>query len=122
MTLRTAQTQPAMDLAEIDDIPFNFTADMVPGETITGANITCAAISGADENAQDMVTGAHLVGTLDTAGVFTESASGGVVLQRFTAQLAGVSYGIRCIVTLSSGRKLTAAGELPVVELASAPI
>lgn len=121
MTLRTAQPQPAMDLHEVDDIPFNFTADMVSGETITSAAITCAAISGADADAQDMVTGAHLVGTLSSAGVFTESAGGGVVLQRFTAQQAGVSYGIRCVVTLSSGRKLTAAGELPVVQLAAPP-
>lgn len=121
MTLRTAQPQPAMDLEEVDDIPFNFTADMVPGETITDADIACTPISGDDNAAQDMVTGSHLVGTLSTAGVFAESASGGVVLQRFTAQKAGVTYGVRCVATLSSGRKLTAAGELPVLELDAPP-
>lgn len=121
MTLRTAQPQPAMDLAEIDDIPFDFTADMVIGETIASAAITCVAIQGEDGDAQDMVTGAYQVGTLTAAGVFTASASGGVVLQRFTAQQAGVTYGVRCVATLSSGRKLTAAGELPVLELAAAP-
>lgn len=121
MTLRTAQPQPAMDLEEVDDIPFNFTSDMVPGETITGADISCVAINGTDNDAQTMVTGSHLVGTLSTAGVFTQSASGGVVLQRFTAQKAGVTYGVRCVATLSSGRKLTAAGELPVLELAAPP-
>lgn len=121
MTLRTAQPQPAMDLAEIDDIPFDFTADMVTGETITDADITCEAIQGDDSAAQTMVTGAHQVGTMTVAGVFTASSSGGVVLQRFTAQKAGVTYGVRCVATLSSGRKLTAAGELPVLELAAAP-
>lgn len=121
MTLRTAQVQPALDVGEIDDIPFHFTADMVDGETIADADITCEAIEGEDADAQDMVTGAHLVGTI-VSGVFIESASGGVVLQRFTGQTRDVSYGVRCVVTLSSGRKLTAAGELPVVKLAGAAV
>lgn len=121
MSLRTAKVQPALDVGEIDDIPFHFTQDMVTGETIVDAGITCEAINGIDANAQDMVTGSHLIGTI-TAGVFTESAGGGVVLQRFTGQTRDVSYGIRCVATLSSGRKLTAAGELPVVKLAAAPV
>jgi len=119
MSLRTAQPQPAMDLGEVDDIPFNFTEDMVPGETISSAAITCETLTGTDGSPQSMVTGSPLIGTISTAGVFTESASGGVVLQRFTAQARDVSYAIRCIAILSSGRKLTAAGELPVVKLAS---
>jgi hypothetical protein len=118
MTLRTAQVQPAMDLSEVDDIPFDFTDDIVTGETITDAAITCEVMSGTDAAAQDMVTGSYLVGTI-TSGVFTAGASGKVVLQRFTAQQRDVSYAIRCVVTLSSGRKLVAAGELPVVKLAS---
>ncbi len=120
MTLRTAQPQPAMDLNEVDDIPFDFTRDLVSGETIQSVAITCAPILGADANSQDMVTGTALIGTMTTAGVFTESASGGVVLQRFTAQTQDVIYGVRCVATLSSGRKLTAAGELPVLKLAAA--
>lgn len=121
MSLRTAQVQPALDVAEVDDIPFHFTDDMVAGETITAANITCEAVIGVDAAAQGMVTGSHLVGTI-TAGVFTESAGGGVVLQRFTGQTRDVSYGIRCVATLSSGRKLVAAGELPVVKIGAAPL
>lgn len=120
MTLRTAQPQTAMDLNEVDDIPFDFTRDLVTGETITSVAVTCTAIQGTDEAAQDMLTGTALIGTMTTAGVFTESASGGVVLQRFTAQRDGVTYGVRCVATLSSGRKLTAAGELPVLKLAGA--
>lgn len=120
MTLRTAQPQTAMDLNEVDDIPFDFTRDLVTGETITSVAVTCTAIQGTDAAAQDMVTGTALIGTMTTAGVFTESASGGVVLQRFTAQHDGVTYGVRCVATLSSGRKLTAAGELPVLKLAGA--
>lgn len=120
MTLRTAQPQTAMDLNEVDDIPFDFTRDLVAGETITSVAITCTAIQGTDASAQAMVTGSHLVGTMTAAGVFTESASGGVVLQRFTAQQENVMYGVRCVATLSSGRKLTAAGELPVLKLAAA--
>jgi len=120
MTLRTAQPQTAMDLNEVDDIPFDFTRDLVTGETITSVAVTCTAIQGTDAAAQDMVTGTALIGTMTTAGVFTESASGGVVLQRFTAQQDGVTYGVRCVATLSSGRKLTAAGELPVLKLAGA--
>lgn len=118
MTMRTAQVQPAMDLSEVDDIPFDFTDDIVTGETITDADITCEVISGTDGSPQGMVTGSYLVGTI-TAGVFTAGAAGKVVLQRFTAQQRDVSYAIRCVVTLSSGRKLVAAGELPVVKLAS---
>jgi hypothetical protein len=109
-----------MDLHEIDDIPFDFSRDLVPGETISSVSVTCEAIQGTDAAAQDMVTGTALIGTMTTAGVFTESASGGVVLQRFTAQEQGVTYGVRCVATLSSGRKLTAAGELPVLKLAAA--
>lgn len=120
MTLRTAQPQPAMDLNEVDDIPFDFSRDLVAGETITSVAITCAPIQGADADSQDMVTGTALIGTMTAAGVFTESASGGVVLQRFTAQKQDVTYGVRCVATLSSGRKLTAAGELPVLKLAAA--
>lgn len=119
MTLRTAQPQPAMDLNEVDDIPFDFTRDLVAGETIASVAITCAPIQGADADSQDMVTGSALIGTMTMAGVFTESASGGVVLQRFTAQTQDVTYGVRCVATLSSGRKLTAAGELPVLKLAA---
>lgn len=118
MTLRTAQPQPAMDLQEVDDIPFDFTDDIVTGETISGVAITCEVISGTDGAPSSMVTGSALIGTI-TSGVFTEGASGKVVLQRFTAQVRDVSYAIRCVVTLSSGRKLVAAGELPVVKLAS---
>lgn len=118
MTLRTAQVQPAMDLAEVDDIPFNFNDDIVTGETIVSADITCEVITGADATPQAMVTGSYLVGSI-SGGVFTAGASGKVVLQRFTAQARDVSYAIRCVVTLSSGRKLVAAGELPVVKLAS---
>lgn len=120
MTLRTAQPQTAMDLNEVDDIPFDFTRDLVTGETINTVAVTCTAIQGTDADAQDMVTGTALIGTMTTAGVFTESASGGVVLQRFTAQKQDVTYGVRCVATLSSGRKLTAAGELPVLKLAGA--
>ena len=120
MTTRTAQPQPAMDLNEVDDIPFHFTADMVPGETITGTPaVTCEVITGTDATPQAMVTGSPQIGTLSSAGVFTPSAAGGVVLQRFTAQVRNVNYAVRCVATLSSGRKLTAAGELPVVKLAS---
>jgi len=118
MTLRTAQPQPAMDLQEVDDIPFDFTDDMVTGETISSAAITCEVITGTDSSPSSMVTGSALIGTI-TSGVFAESASGKVVLQRFTAQQRDVSYAIRCVATLSSGRKLVAAGELPVVKLAS---
>lgn len=107
-----------MDLDEVDDIPFDFTADIVDGETISGTPvITCVAISGEDADAQDMVTGSPLIGDI-ADGVFTEAVDGTVVLQRFTAQVRDVVYAVRCVVTLSSGRKLTAAGELPVVKLA----
>jgi len=118
MTFRNSQLLSAMDIEEVDDIPFNFTDDILTGETITDADITCEVITGTDASPQTMVTGTHLVGTI-TNGVFTQGASGKVVLQRFTAQARNVSYAIRCVATLSSGRKLVAAGELPVVKLAS---
>lgn len=124
MPLRTAPVQPALDVNEVDDILFDFSEDIVEGETILdGADapvVTCTLLTGDDPDPAGMLVGDALVGDLD-GSVFTVSADGEGVVQRVAGQVADASYALSCVVTLSSGRKLAAACELLVVRLGIAP-
>lgn len=114
---RAAKYIDALDLEEIDDIPFDFNSDLRPAETITLAEVSALYVSGeADASPQLMVVGNSQIGTI-ADGVFTSEAAGRYVLQRFMGRQAGTVYDLRCVVTLSSGRQLTAAGRVPVVQL-----
>lgn len=120
MTDRNADELPAMDVAEIDDVLFVFKAN--PGETIAGVAITVEVVGGRgrpDAGAQSMAQGQHQIGSLDADGAFVPAADGLVVLQRFDARGRTVRnvYCWRCVVTLSSGRQLTAAGHVAVRKL-----
>ena len=107
----------AMRPGEIDDIPFDFSADLTSGETISSAPVIAEWNEGeADASAQSIVTGSPVVGNV-VDGVFTANAAGGFVLQRITAHSTDTAYYLACTVTLSSGRKLTAAAILPVRKL-----
>lgn len=114
---RQANRLDAMDVGEIDDIVFLYADDLATGETIASASVTCEYLEGdADPSPQSMITGAYQIGTI--AGEdFTPDPAGPVVIQRITAQQANTAYDLRCIATLSTGRKITAAAILPVLKL-----
>ena len=78
MTLRTAQPQPAMDLNEVDDIPFDFTRDLVAGETITSVAITCAPSSSSRPSRRP----ARSAGPTGSSGVSTRRAGRAVTAPR----------------------------------------
>ena len=116
MKMRTAVSLQPMDEAEIDDIPFVFTAYMREGETITSVDVTAEVEQGeVDASAQDMVSGAHAIGTI-AGDEFTVNPAGTVVLQRFdaTGRTRGNVYCLRCEAHMSSGRRLVAAAHMAV--------
>lgn len=120
MNPRSPAILTPLDVAEVDDIPFDFSAHMDDGETISSAQVTAEVETGeVDPGAQDMVSGQYAVGALDGDGDFAANPSGGVVLQRFDAthRIARTVYCLRCVVVLSSGRRLTAAAHIAVKRL-----
>jgi hypothetical protein len=120
MTDRRADELAAMDEAEVDDVPFDFTGHLLGGETITSAQIVVLWLRGTpDDSAQAMADGGPSIGVIDGDGLFVIDPAGAVVLQRFAATGRPVRavYSLRCTVTLSSGRKLTAAGHMAIRRL-----
>jgi hypothetical protein len=91
------------DAAEVIVLRFDYAADIEPGETISGAAVTCAAALGTDGNAAAMLDGAAAIAAQD-------------VQQRVAAGITGNTYRLRCAATLSSGRVLVLAGLLPIRE------
>lgn len=119
MMLRSPVVLEPLDIAEIDDIPFDYSAHMREGETIANVAITAAVEQGdADYGAQDMVSGAYTIGRIED-GEFVAAADGRVVLQRIdaTARVPGNVYCLRGVATFSSGRQLTAAAHVAVKRL-----
>lgn len=110
-----------LDVEEIDDVPFDFSGHMRADETISVVSVKAELQPGgaADPSPQAMVVGGHVIGNIDEENNFTPAADGRVVLQRFTAADRPVrnNYTWRCVVTLSSGRRLTAAANVTVVRL-----
>lgn len=101
---RITETLQAKDLQEVDDLSFDFTDALAAGETIASAVVTCEVQVGEDANPSAML-------------VSTASVQSPKVVQRLTGGVAEATYRIRCVATLSSGRKLTVAGLLPVLRL-----
>lgn len=105
MSRYAAQPLETIDVDEIDIQPFDFAPGLAAGETLIGAPyVECEVYQGLD-----VAPAAVLVG----AAVWT----GGAVLQRIRGRVAGVTYLLRCRITLSSSRELVAAGLLPCVRL-----
>ena len=114
---RQATRLDAMDVGEIDDITFNYTDDLTTGETITSAVISCDYLEGEPDAAPSaMITGSCQIGNI-VGDDFIADPAGPVVIQRITAQQANTAYDLRCVATLSTGRKITAAAILPVLKL-----
>ena len=81
---------------------FSFANEIVEGETITGTLITCSVLSGTDASPALVLNGAPTV-------------VGSSVLQPFHGGINGVTYLLRCVATLSSGRILVRSASLPVL-------
>lgn len=97
------------DVGESDDLIFRV-VELRSGESFSAADvvITIEPRYGDDANAAAMLVGPLEVGTYKDAPAIYQRLQGGV---------AGVVYLIRCLVTLSSGRKLVAAMLLRVRRL-----
>ena len=104
MSVRTGQTLQAIDLDEIDVLTFEFSPALLSGEAIQTASVACTVHSGTDATPAAVLVGLHQV-------------SGTTVLQQVQGNVSGVTYHLRCIATLNSGRALVAAGYLPCVTL-----
>ncbi len=92
---------PAKDPAEALVADFSFANEIAVGETIASAQISCSVLSGKDATPSAVLSGAPNI-------------SGSSVLQRFHGGVAGATYLMRCVATLSSGRVLALAAILPV--------
>lgn len=91
------------DPAEIIVVSFDFTLAMLVGETISPSpSVTASSVSGSDTSPSSIVSGSPLV-------------TGSVVSQQIVNGIDGSTYKLRCLATLSSGRKLALAGLLPCV-------
>ena len=104
LIIRTGETLQAIDVDEIDVLTFEFEPGLADGESIAAATVACTVHSGTDAAPQDLLVGPPQV-------------SGTTVLQQVQGNVSGVTYHVRCLATLSSGRVLVAAGYLPCVTL-----
>ncbi len=91
----------AKDPAEKLTATFDFSSELVGGESIASASVTCTVISGTDASPGQVLNG-------------SASISGSTVLQPFQGGISGVTYDLRCVATLSSSRVLVLAATLPV--------
>lgn len=92
---------PVKDPAEKLTLSFDFTNALVASETITSAVISVSVKSGTDATPANFLDGANQV-------------LGSAVLQNIKAGIDQVSYLVRCVATLSTGRVLVLAGVVPV--------
>ena len=83
---------------------FDFSADLVAGETITSAVTSGLVYSGAETLPPSLSDGGHTV----SGGQVTQIAQGG---------LAGVSYNLTCVAQTSAGHALVRQGYLVVKDL-----
>jgi len=102
---RRIETIEPKDVDETDVVTFDFTRAAQSGETVSSAVVTAEVYHGEDEDPASILLGSPT----PTAATALQSVSGG---------LAGVTYLLRCVATMSSGRVLVAAGLMPVVRLA----
>ncbi len=92
---------PSKDPAEALIAAFVFANEINSGETISSVQTSCTTLYGTDASPGAVLNGLPTI-------------SGSSVLQPFHGGLDGVSYTLRCVATLSSGRILVRAATLPV--------
>lgn len=100
-----ATLMDAMDVNERINLRFPFSAEVETGETISSVQILCTVESGTDATPALLLVGSPTIVTATSD-----------VLQTVQGRVAAVTYKIKCIATLSSGRKLARVGRLPVVD------
>lgn len=83
---------------------FPFALEMPQGVTIVSVQMSCTTRSGTDPAAATMLSGAATI-----------AAATGEVLQRVEGGVAGATYLVMAVATLSNGLVLVCAGELPVI-------
>lgn len=103
---RRAERVGAKDLSERDNFRFDFTLALTSGETISSAVVTCEVADGTDASPSALLSGSPVVASPNV----TQLVIGGLV---------GVSYYIRCVATLSSGRVLASTALVNIVRLSA---
>ena len=102
---RRAERIEDKDISERDNIRFDFTLALATGETISSAIVTCEVADGTDATPSAMLSGVPTVASP-------------LVTQLVIAGTLNVSYYLRCVATLSTGRVLVATGLMRVLKLA----
>lgn len=92
---------PQKDPGEALIAEFDFVDELATGETIGSLAVSCSVLAGSDASPSAVLNGSPTI-------------SGGLVLQPFHGGLDGVTYLLRCVATLSSGRILVRTATLPV--------
>jgi hypothetical protein len=111
---RQAINIDAFDINEVDDVVFDFSDKLLPGETIQSAQVLLRWLDGADDaSAQAMATGSCQIGIV-SGDTFTPDPAGQQVVQRITANDVEANYSLKCIANISDGRELVAPGYMPV--------
>lgn len=115
---RVASELPALDIDEVDDIPFDFSAGLHSAETIVQTVVEVTAEREEDATASDMLDGSPAVGSLIN-GEFFPGENGRIVMQRIkgAGRVDRNVYCLRCSAGLSSGRVLTIAAHMKVRRL-----
>lgn len=80
-------------------VVFDFTRDLVPGETIVAATITVRLLAGADPAPAELLVGAHQV-------------EGPEVWQLIAGRADGTGYAIKCVATTSHDQALVLNGSI----------
>lgn len=100
----TEEVDP-IDEAEQDVLAFDFTDDLLVGESIASAAVTVDLEDGTDATPDELKNGTH-------------SVAGAVVYQPVKGRPAGAAYTVRAVATLAgSTRKLTKAMRIRSVRL-----
>jgi hypothetical protein len=105
MTRRAEQVEDK-DLSERDNFRFDFSRALGTGETVSSAVVTCEVASGTDASPSALLSGSPAVSSPNV----TQLVIGGLV---------GVSYYIRCVATLSSGRVLASTALVNIIRLSA---
>lgn len=92
---------PAKRQAAVVTAPFDFTALLANGTTISSATVTASVYSGTDPTPNAIISG-------------TATISGSVVLQKIAAGVQGTVYSLICTAITSDGQTLELQGFLAV--------
>ena len=85
---------PPLDPAARRVLAFNFTADLAPGDTLSGATVTAALQAGSDETPAQIIVGLPAI-------------DGARVLQLATGRADDNAYTLKCIASTTAGEVLT---------------